>query len=84
MTIRFTINGTKYWIDEFHDGFAWLSCDDEGPSFPTALEAQQDAIRNERMIRRDREAELAERLEDEMHGTYEQQRDSLYQYLIRH
>ena len=82
--MQFKINGTEYWIDEFKDGFAWVSDADESRCFPSALEAQQDAIRNEQIIAQNREAALADALEDECFGTYEQQRDSLYQYLIRH
>jgi hypothetical protein len=78
MTLRFTIKGKRYWVDEFRDGFAWINAEDEGPCFPTALEAQQHAIVNEQVIARNREAALAELLEDECYGTYQEQVDSLW------
>lgn len=76
--IKFKVNGVNYWIDEFQDGFAWSSNEDQGASFPAPLEAQQDALTREAMIIRDREADLAERLEDECFGTFREQVDALY------
>ncbi len=42
--MKFTINGIEFWIDEFCDGFAWVSKTSEGNGFPTIWEAQQDAL----------------------------------------
>jgi hypothetical protein len=58
--MQFTLNNTQYYIEEFDDGFAWFNDDAEAEScFPTALEAQQDAIRHE--MEREDEEELSER-----------------------
>ncbi len=76
--MRFTLNGTKYWIDEFQGGFAWISNADESMCFSTALEAQADAIRNEHLISTRRDEEDAQHLEDELYGTYREQVNKLY------
>lgn len=78
------INHIKYWVNEYDAGFAWVSDHDEGPCFPTALEALQHAILNEQIIARNREADLAERLEDECFGTFREQVNATYNHFIRH
>ena len=52
--MKITINGTEYHIDEFQDGFAWVSAADEGQSFPTALEALQSVIDHEQALATDK------------------------------
>lgn len=76
--MEYQINHTKYIIHEFPDGFAWVSSHDEGPCFPTALEALQHAINNERLISSAHEQELADRLEAEIYGTFEKQVNELW------
>ena len=62
MSLIFTVNNTKYWIDEFEGGFAWVSRDDEGLfCYPTQAEAMQSAIDYERLkIEMRRAAEVSE------------------------
>ena len=45
--IEFTLNGTEYTVSHatFLTGYCWSNGDEEGELFPTALEAQQDAIK---------------------------------------
>lgn len=76
--MRFTINNQEYLIDSEDGLYWWSSRDDEMTGFGSALEAQQSAITHEAMIIRDREADLAERLEDECFGTFREQVDALY------
>lgn len=67
--MKFKINGTQYWIDEFVDGYAWVSEDDEATvSFKTTYEAYCNAWDFERMKGFDREKELSDILEAEMFG----------------
>jgi hypothetical protein len=80
-TLRFTINGLRYWIDEFSDGYAWLTCADEGESFPTQAEAQQDALRHAHELLVEEEQER-EQERDNRYGSYEEQRFSAYRALI--
>lgn len=55
--MNFSINGTEYTLNEFEDwriggatphmtGWYWSAENSESPVFPTALEAQQDAVRH--------------------------------------
>jgi hypothetical protein len=76
--MEYPINGTSYIIDEFQNGFAWVTDADESPCFDTALEALQHAIINEQVIAQNREAAQAQLLEDEVYGTYQQQVNAYY------
>jgi len=86
---EFQINGTVYTIFRFQDyrigahkprmtGWHWSTSTDESELFPTALEALQNAIDNESMASVRRDEKLAQELQDEIYGTYEQQVNNLY------
>ena len=47
-SLEFTINGEYFLIEQYAKGWCWVSGELGGEYFPTALEAQQDAINNER------------------------------------
>ena len=73
------INNTTYYIDEFADGYAWSTKDEESLfTFPTEIKALENAMQHERMVSNRLEEELAQRLEDEAYGTYQQQVNDLY------
>ena len=69
-----------FTVEECADGLSfWATKNAESDElFATANEAQQDALDYVRQQIADEEHDLADRLEDEMHGTMEEQVDSLY------
>ena len=77
-SLQFTINGVKFWVDEFKDGFAWVSGELEGECFPTQLEAQQDAMNNEIEHIKATEARLEIEGDEREYGTHEQQAEAFY------
>lgn len=86
MSFTFYINGTEFWIDEFDDGFNWRNAQnaDGSVSFPTILEAQQDALEYTKN-NIDFEHKLqACKNEDRIYGSYENQIAALNDYNIRH
>lgn len=74
MTLRFTVNHTRYDIEEAQFGWVWMSGRNESELvFATACEAQQDAIDTEQRLERLQQEAIKEAFMDARYGTYEQQ-----------
>ena len=80
MDIEFTLNDNHFIVTDMNDGsgYFWISGEAEGRVFPTAIEAQQDAIDNhseylEGLIDAKEQAD-----NDREYGSYEDQVESLW------
>src|SRR4051812_38365612 len=85
--LEFTANGHRFLIQEDTDGHTWNhltqrghSVVEEGNTFPTACEAQQDAIAYATQLQKLKDLEEAEEvelekemIEQQLYGSYRQQ-----------
>lgn len=85
MSLHFTINGERFWVDPFPDGYAWVSHTDEGQfCYPTQAEAQQEALDYVRIRDENERAAADLALEESVYGSYDDQVRREYNYQIRH
>lgn len=84
--MQVTINGSKYIIEEYDIGeWFWTSAESESSRyFPTASEAFQNAMDHVQYELDEAEDALADKLEAEIYGTYDQQVRRHHDWVIRH
>lgn len=83
MTLQFTINDEQFYIEEYADGFAWVTAGDQGKCFTTVTEAQQDAMDYVRICAANLSAAQAEAENDAKYGTAEEQWARDYREAVR-
>lgn len=70
----FEINGVEHWIERLDDGYVWASDVNESDDImQTVCAAQQDALDKAQAKIADAAVDAAQREENKLYGTYEEQ-----------